>query len=470
MKIKDFDIIDKRCDKPFIHNLQFIGHLRAGEVINGVCTPNQEEIVETFCNSPMGFIIAPPRTGKSVIGVAIAVRLRVKTIIIANQIDLLQNFMKSFERDTNLLELQKESKQPIVKLLESPKDYKEFLEHPEQYDIILTTYQRFIRSTENLSKEQKQKTLEDHFGLFIVDEVHMAGATEFLKFIYSLDCKYRLGLTATPLRKDGLDALTSKIVGPIVYQAQNLSLIPELQVKYTKVKIETSKLPGNAGFAVYLNRVFNNIKRHNIILEDVFKDLKEHQCIIIPMERVKAETKLMNDINERAKKEGLILPGQKICEMFSGSSSDHQRKQVLKNIEDGVTRVVVATMAIMKQGIDMSIPTMLYVLSPLAARKGEDALIGSPKFFQLANRVCTPRSNKKQPVVRLYVDDSGISRSCLISLWKYEIKPGLKENNHRSKDPIYKINDSFLQDLHDSMVNDYWSQQSLGIKKQKSLF
>ena len=188
MNIKGFEIVDKRCTRPFVHNLQFIGHLRHGEIVNGVQTPNQEEIVETFCKSPQGFITAPPRTGKSVIGIAITCRLKVKTIIVANQIDLLNNFWKSLERDTNLIELQKEAKQPIAKLLDSSKDYEEFLAHPERYDIILTTYQRFIRSTENLSKEQKQKTLENHFGFFIVDEVHMAGATEFLRFIYSLHC------------------------------------------------------------------------------------------------------------------------------------------------------------------------------------------------------------------------------------------------------------------------------------------
>ena len=151
--------------------------------------------------------------------------------------------------------------------------------------------------------------------------------------------------------------------------------------------------------------------------------------------------------------------------MFSGSVSDFQRKQVLRNIDEGKTRVVVATMSIMQQGIDMSIPTMLYVISPLFAKKGEGGLIGSPKFFQLANRVCTPRVGKRQPVVKLFLDDSEISKACIVSLWKYEISPGLRENNHRSKDPIYKINESFKSDLFNSMKNDYWKQQSLGIKQ-----
>ena len=105
-------------------------------------------MVNAFLSHSSAFIIAPPRKVKSVIRVSISCKLKVKTLIIANQIDLLQNFYKLFERDTNLLQLRQEFNAPIVKIVESPKEFQDFLNNPEKYDVVLTTYQRFIKETE----------------------------------------------------------------------------------------------------------------------------------------------------------------------------------------------------------------------------------------------------------------------------------------------------------------------------------
>lgn len=193
-------ISDRRCAKAFSNNLQFTGTLKTGEIENGIPTPNQRYLVDEWLKRGYGIIQAPPRTGKTVLGCNIACNLKVRTIIITNQDELLQNFYKTFEDLTNLKQLRQETGREIVKIIDSVDEITNDL------DIVLTTYQKFIRK--ETAKDRIDSLLKGKFGLFITDEVHTAGAMSYAKFLNQLDCKYRLGLSATPNRKDCVEGTT----------------------------------------------------------------------------------------------------------------------------------------------------------------------------------------------------------------------------------------------------------------------
>ncbi len=193
-------IQDKRCQKPFSTALTFTGRLKTGEIENGIPTPNQKYIVDKWLQKGYGLIVAPPRTGKSVIGTAISCALKVRTLIITHQESLLHNFYKAYETMTNLPELRKQAGKELVKIIESVDEITDDL------DVALITYQKFIRK--ETSEERIDKFLKNKFGLFIVDEVHSGGSPMFSKFLYKLSSKYRLGLSATPNRKDCVAADT----------------------------------------------------------------------------------------------------------------------------------------------------------------------------------------------------------------------------------------------------------------------
>ena len=158
------DYKDLRVEPPFEYPLKWTGHLREGEIVNDVKSANQKEIVEKWLDPGRrwGFIQAPPRTGKSVIAVNIACTLGLKTIFIAHQNELLENFYKSWLRDTNLEQLRKETGKPIVGIINKKKDF-------EGLDVALVTYQKFIRTA---SQEDIKKYIKGKFGLAIVDEMN----------------------------------------------------------------------------------------------------------------------------------------------------------------------------------------------------------------------------------------------------------------------------------------------------------
>ena len=191
----DITIVDHRISKPFTHNLVFTGELRAGQVINGIPTANQQYLVKKWLEKGSGLIEAPPRTGKTVIGTYLSCHLQKKTLIVAHQEELLMNFYKTYETMTNLKELRQVTGKQIVKVIHKMEEL-----DAEDYDVILVNYQKFIQKES--SEERINKYLKKQISFVIVDECHQSAAECFSKFLNKLAPKHTLGLSATPKRKD----------------------------------------------------------------------------------------------------------------------------------------------------------------------------------------------------------------------------------------------------------------------------
>lgn len=394
---------DLRCQTRFSNPLKWTGKLRHGEVINDVQSANQEEIVEKWLSEDKryGFIQAPPRTGKTVVANNISMQLGVKTLVIAHQNELLVNFMDSLKRDTNLLELREQTGKEIAKIMESKKDLEK-----EDYDILMFTYQSFIREA---SEEDIKKYLKGHYGLIIVDEAHQAGATAYAKFLGKLDARYRLGMSATPLRKDALNFVLLNLIGPTTVKSESTGLIPRIEIMETGIK---SKYQYSMFIKAY-QFLQKNEDRNKLILKEIIKDLNAgHKCILIPVDSKAHMKGLVDSINHHFMDEVAIGYWRGV----------ENRKDILKEIDSGKYKVVVAIKSMIKQGIDLKLPTMLYLQIGMSAVPQP---IGAPMFYQMANRVCTPYPGKREPIVKIFIDGLPQSYGCFASLFSKEIKPGL---------------------------------------------
>ncbi len=82
------------------------------------------------------------------------------------------------------------------------------------------------------------------FGLLVFDEVHhLPSASYALAARLSL-APFRLGLTATPERADGLDAALTSLVGPTVYRRDIGELAGEYLAEYETERVEVELSPG----------------------------------------------------------------------------------------------------------------------------------------------------------------------------------------------------------------------------------
>jgi superfamily II DNA or RNA helicase len=81
------------------------------------------------------------------------------------------------------------------------------------------------------------------FGLVVFDECHhLPGESYALGARFCL-APFRLGLTATPERSDGRDALMDELVGPVVYRKDIVELAGEYLSQYETVRVSVDLSP-----------------------------------------------------------------------------------------------------------------------------------------------------------------------------------------------------------------------------------
>ncbi|WOL24407.1 DNA helicase [Yersinia phage fHe-Yen9-02] len=141
---------------PFDYDVEFTASLRDYQV-----APSKE-LLDELC----GLLQAPPRSGKTVMGIAGGISTGYKTIIMADQKDFLDGFYETIEQMTNLPDLEEEHGKKLFGFPKKDQDYKDF-------QIILVTYQSLIQDTKVARK--RMQMLNENFGTIFVDECFTRG-------------------------------------------------------------------------------------------------------------------------------------------------------------------------------------------------------------------------------------------------------------------------------------------------------
>lgn len=375
---------DLRTATPFKHKIKFVGTLR----------PHQVEALEALTSKGSGFLIAPPRSGKTVVGTALAVSLGMKTLILASQNDFLDQFYETImgspklDAMTNIPDLEGKKNKKICGICNSVADFKKF-------DIALATYQTF--ATE-LGME-RFKEVKDLFGVIIIDEAHRSNAKVFARVVNGFSAKYKFGLTATHARKDKMEIISSFVLGPIRHTTKIETLRP--RVEFIETGTNTSYDYKNWVYAMRFLEKFPG--RNEMIVKHVIADLKKGHNIVIPVMYRSHVTTLVNMINSAW--------GKKIAEEFVGGGTKlnkiKRRETILRARGDvgkmPKTRVVVGIRSIIQEGINIPSWSCLYNVMPIA---------NPPKYHQETSRILTPLEGKQQPLIKHFIDLMPQSRGC----------------------------------------------------------
>lgn len=433
-------INDKRVMPPLRNKkLKFTGKLFGPNAIDEEGNPraNQRELIKQWkSNGCCGTIVAPPRTGKTVIGAAIVCDVRVRTLWIADRFELLDQAYATFMGDeemgraavTNAPDIQsnKKKKNAVVHIVKNLKELE-----TTTADVVLINPQKGY-----LERNMKRfaKAIEGKFGLVIVDEVHGANAARYAQFVSHVDAPMRLGLSATPGRKDGRDRIMQFTVGPITARTRTTTLLPTIHAAFSKSMPKTNYSSWSPAMAW----VAQDKVRNQEIVDLVFKDLKEgHRSIIVPVNYKAHMTLLVDMINKEAEKRGMPR------DLAVALHAKADRQKVLQRANSLKRRTVtVAIMSIVKQGVDVKACSSVIVVIPMSATQG----VGAPTFRQLSYRCATPFVGKNAPKVTLLVDNANMLRGCIRGLFWQEIVPRLS-----GKEVSYKV-DKRSSDLLSKMT------------------
>lgn len=387
-----FKIVDKRTVNEFDYKVKFTGQLR----------PYQEPMRDAFLQAKHGLIQAPPRTGKTVTSVAIAIALGQRTVIMADQTDFLDNFIEEIQQYTNLPQLEEKTGKKLFGYLKKDSDF-------ENFQIGVITYQSLISDKNG---QHRLKLINKNFGTLLVDEVHSANATEYSRVISRMRMKYKGGCTATPDRKDGKHFIIENLIGPVVYVADAVQMKPRVTVHITEAapKRQGAYSRGPAAWT-YMNRFLSNHEKRNAqILEGIMHDLKQNRSIVIATYFKEHVTQLVKMINDAY--------GKQIAYAFLGGNKKvkDERKWIVDQAREGNIRVVVGIRRLLQRGLNVPRWDTLYYAMPMS---------NEPNWQQESRRICTPMEGKNRPLIRMFVDPAlAIALGCFRNTFKQSLKFG----------------------------------------------
>ena len=323
----DYDFVDGTNSGTKI-SLKFEGNLRT----------EQEQAVTKLLENPIGILSATTGFGKTVIAAALIAKRQTNTLIIVHRNQLIEQWKKSLSTFHNLEEKQ-------IGQIGGGKN--------KQTGII------DIATIQSLNYKGEVKDLITQYGQIIVDECHHIAAFSFEQVLKKVNAKYIVGLTATPIRKDGLHPIMAMQLGPVRYkvnakdQAKIRPFKQALIPRYTKFKSDKKDIQ-----TIY-TEITKDVSRNQMIFDDVLKELDNGSVPIILTERVEHAFYL------ESKFKGFV----KNVIILTGKLSKKEEKENLKNLDvlaDNEERLIIATGKYIGEGFDYARLDSLFLVMPFS--------------------------------------------------------------------------------------------------------
>jgi superfamily II DNA or RNA helicase len=157
-------------------------------------TPEQATAAAALGKHDLGMLVAPPGSGKTVVGCALIARHQVPTLVIVDRKPLMEQWR---DRLVTHLDL-------------NPKQVGQLGGGRNKATGIVD-----VAMVQSLARRDDLHELTDRYGLIIVDECHHVPSVTFERVAREIPVRRWLGLTATPYRRDGLQSMMAMHCGPV---------------------------------------------------------------------------------------------------------------------------------------------------------------------------------------------------------------------------------------------------------------
>ncbi len=249
----DCDLRDERFGGEPI-DISFVGTLRL----------DQEAAVAGMLHQDTGVLCAPTAFGKTVTAAAIIARRGVNTLVLVHRTELLKQWQ---ERLQAFLGVGK----GVVGTIGGGK--------------AKPTGKIDIAVMQSVSRQGEVNQLVENYGQVIVDECHHVGAISFDAILKRTKAKYVLGLTATPIRRDGQQPIIFMQCGPIRYTAASPAGAPHDLEVLPRSRFTRIDLPTDAGIQDVFRHLANDQARTESIASEVRDAVGQGRKVLVLTER-----------------------------------------------------------------------------------------------------------------------------------------------------------------------------------------
>lgn len=337
---KNYSIIDKRIDTkvkfpPLNPNI--------------VLREDQQKAVDNVKTNYI--IVAKPAWGKTFTGVALIHKIGNKALILVHTSYLMKQWVEQIKESLGIQagiigdSTKKNLHSPII-----------------------------VGMVQTVHKMNLKKDLPD-IGTLVVDEAHHVAASTFKSIVNNCYAKYKIGLTATPKRKDRKQMLIFDYLGNDIYYAEDdNSIPPKIQLVNTEIK-----LPGNlmVPWANRVNQLNDDVNYLSLLADICIAQANKGHKVLLVSDRLSTIEKLYSILHKDNK-------------VIAITSKTKDRDEAIQQLRDGIAQILLGSIKIFAEGISESVLSCLV----LGAAINNDVLLE-----QVIGRVTRKADGKPQPLV-----------------------------------------------------------------------
>jgi superfamily II DNA or RNA helicase len=319
-------------------NFEFLGELR----------DDQKKAAETLLADSTGILSASTAFGKTIVALWLMAERKVNTIILVHRKQLMDQWV---ERISQFLGIPKKE----IGCIGGGKK--------NRTGIIDIAVMQSVGKKNKPNQGLVEEWIKD-YGQVIVDECHHVSASSFERIIRNCPAHYRLGLSATVIRKDGQHPIVFMNLGPVRYSSGRAAepvlfaqkVIPRLTA-FTLPELP----PGTAPPAIHdvFHQLWTDEKRNALIVDDVTAAYREGRECLVLSERLEHLAMLREQLQGSV--DNLFV--------LTGGMGRKQYRTIMENISavpKGDNRVILATGKYLGEGFDLPCLDTLFLVFPFS--------------------------------------------------------------------------------------------------------
>lgn len=304
----------------------------------GTLRPDQEAAVMAMLKHDAGVLCAPTAFGKTVTAAAMIARRGVNTLVLVHRTELLKQWQ---ERLQSFLGVGKGVVGTIGGGRAKP------------------TGKIDIAVMQSLSRQGEINPVVENYGHVIIDECHHIGAASFDAILKVVKAKYVLGLTATPIRRDGQQPIIFMQCGPIRYTAAKPANAPHNLVVEPRSLFTRIDLPPEAGIQDVFRHLANDRARTDAIAVEVRDAYRQGRKVLVLTERTEHLDAILAALDGQ-------LPAPFV---LHGRMSKKQRATMIAELDElppEAPRILLATGKLVGEGFDHPALDTLVLAMPIS--------------------------------------------------------------------------------------------------------
>ena len=310
----------------------------------GKLRPKQNEAAKALAAFDDGILCAPTAFGKTAVAASLIAMRQVNTLVLVHRRQLMDQWR---ERLALILDLNLKD----IGQVGGGKTSRNGL-------IDIAVIQSLVRKGE-------VKDLVAEYGQVIVDECHHVSAFTFERVLRKVRAKYVVGLTATPIRKDGHHPIILMQCGPIRFnvsekkQAATSAIRHEVIPRFTKFEVPPEWT--DIGIQDIYAALSNDDQRNDLIVSDVLHAVEDGRVPLVLTERT-GHVQLFVDRLSR------LVPDVFVMKGGMGKKQRDALASQIKAVPEDHQRVIIATGRYIGEGFDDARLDTLFLAMPVSWR------------------------------------------------------------------------------------------------------